>query len=286
MYYLRLLARRYLQEAREEEEEEQFIITGKTLGDGDSIANRTTSITLHKREARKPCEEFLSCEKYGAWRQEQRIVAARLKKHLKARWAIQKLIHEQLGRFQANYKRAMGPTKMTDVAQFLMPKWIPAHELAALFWLGDWRPSTILELLRSLAHSLQDPVGVDRALSQLIHDIRIEEAVIDEEMTEIQANCVLHLPFGPTNTGGNWLALARVRSEFKKIHRVITKAQNLRTKALELAVTKVLSQTDAAEFLVAFVGIQESIHEYSMKHKTRKGPVCIDELAIHSSMLE
>ncbi|KAK4427994.1 putative serine/threonine-protein kinase DDB [Sesamum alatum] len=267
-------SRRHLQE----EEEEHFRIR---VRDVESI-----SATSIKRQPRKPCEEFLSYEKYGAWRQEQRIVAARLKKHLKARWAIQKLIAQQLRRFQANYNRPICPTKMADVAQLLMPKWIPPHELAALFWLGDWRPSTILDLLRSLAHSLSDPVGLDRTLSQLIHDIRIEEAVIDEEMTEIQANSVLHLPFGPMNTEGTSLALARVRSEFKKIHRVIAKAQNLRTKALELAVTKVLSQTNAVEFLVAFVGIQEVIHEFSTKHKTRKGPVCIDELAIHSSRLE
>ncbi|KAK6124887.1 hypothetical protein DH2020_041373 [Rehmannia glutinosa] len=197
--------------------------------------------------------------------QEQRSGAARLKKQLKARWAIQKLIDEQLTRFQAHYNRAMVPTKMTDLAQLLMPKWIPAHELAALFWLGDWRPSTILELLRSLAHSLWDPDGVERALSQLINDIRIEEAVIDEEMTEIQSNCVLHLPFGPVNNEGSGPALTRVRM-----------------KALELAVKKVLSQTDAAEFLVAFVGIQDAIHDFSMKYKARKGPVCIKELEANS----
>lgn len=177
-------------------------------------------------------EEFFSCEKYGAWRQEQRTGAARLKKQLKARWAIEKLIDEQLSRFQAHYNRAMSPIKMTDVAQLLRPKWIPAHELAAVFWLGDWRPSTILELLLSLAHSLWDPVGVERALSQLINDIRIEEAVIDEEMTEIQANCILHLPFGPMKNEGTGPGLAHVRSEFKKIHRVIIKAQNLRSKLL------------------------------------------------------
>ncbi|KAK6148985.1 hypothetical protein DH2020_016510 [Rehmannia glutinosa] len=238
-------------------------------------------------------EEFFSCEKYGSWRQEQRSGAARLKKQLKSRWAIQKLIDEQLTRFQAHYNRAMVQTKMTDLAQLIMPKWIPAHELAALFWLGDWRPSTILELLRSLAHSLWDPDGVERALSQLINDIRIEEAVIDEEMTEIQSNCVLYLPFGPVNNEGSGPALARVRSEFKKIHRVIVKAQKLRSELLSLlkteitelakiAMKKVLSQTDAAEFLVAFVGIQDAIHDFSMKYKARKGPVCIKELEANS----
>ncbi|PIN01497.1 hypothetical protein CDL12_25992 [Handroanthus impetiginosus] len=259
-----------------EEQDQELRIKGKSLRDVDSIAKQVTCITIHKREPKKPSDEFLSCEKYGAWRQEQRTGAARLKKQLKARWAIQKLIDEQLNRFNAHYNRALGPTKMTDVAQFLMPKWVPAHELAALFWLGDWRPSTILELLRSLAHSLWDPVGVERALSQLINDIRIEEAVIDEEMTEIQSNCVLHLPFGPVKNDQNGPPLARVMSECKKIHRVIVKAQNLRMKALELAVKKVLSETDAAEFLVALVGIQDAIHEFSVKYRTRKGPVCVN----------
>lgn len=171
---------------------------------------------------------MFSCEKYGAWRQEQRNRAAKLKKQLKARWAIQKLIHEQLSRFESHYNRAAVPTKMADVAQLLKPKWVPPHELAAVFWLGDWRPSTILDLLHSLGHTLWDPAGVDRALTQLINDVRIEEAVIDEEMAEIQSNCVLHLPFGP-NKEGDYPPLARVRSEFKKIHRVVVKAQNLRS---------------------------------------------------------
>ena len=72
-------------------------------------------------------------------------------------------------------------------------------------------------------------MGIEQALSQLIHEIGIEEAVLDEEMAEIQANCVLHLPFGTVKNRSGWPDLARVQSEFKKIHRVITKAQNLRS---------------------------------------------------------
>lgn len=185
------------------------------------------------------------------------------------------------------------------MAQLLMPKWSPAHELAAVSWLGDWRPSTILELLRSLINSLSNPVGVERALSQLINDIRIEEAVIDEEMTEIQATCVLHLPFGPVEESGT--DLARVKSEFKKIYQVVAKAQHLRSmldslfdqiirtfivfvmlinrlKAVELVVQKVLCQTDAAEFLVAFNGIQDVIHEVALK--ASKGPASIKDLGV------
>ncbi|KAL3633065.1 hypothetical protein CASFOL_026049 [Castilleja foliolosa] len=265
-----------------DEEEVEFRIKGKAIGDVESISKQVTCMKLNKREPKKPHEDIFSCEKYGSWRQEQRSGAAKLKRQLKVRWAIQKLIDEQMGRFEAHYNRAMAPTKMSDVAQLLTPKWIPAHELTALYWLGGWRPSTILELLRSLAHSLWDPAGVERALAQLINDIRNEEAVIDEEMTEIQSNCVLYLPFGPVNNEGSGPALARVRSEFKKIHRVIVKAEKLRMKTLDLAMKKVLSQTDAAEFLVAFAEIEDVIHDVSMKFKSRNGPVCIKELGIQS----
>lgn len=117
-----------------------------------------------------------------------------------------------------------------------MPKSVPAHELATVAWLGDWRPSAILSLLRSLAitsslplsPSLAGSAKTQRALSQLIHDIQIEEAIIDEEMAEIQATCILHLPFGRMKKRPNGPPFASVQSEFKKIHAVIAKAQNLR----------------------------------------------------------
>lgn len=174
------------------------------------------------------------------WRQEQKTRATRLEKQLKARWALEDQIEDQLNRFHAHYNRATAPTRLKDVAQLLMPKGAPAYEMAALSWFGDWRPTAILGLLRSMAHSsssLSEPMGLEEALSQLIHEIGIEEAVLDEEMAEIQANCVLHLPFGPAgsvNSRAAGPALARIQSEFKKIHRVITKAQNLRSTLLSL----------------------------------------------------
>ncbi|XP_059291273.1 uncharacterized protein LOC132044774 [Lycium ferocissimum] len=226
-------------------------------------------------------EEF-SCEKHGLWRREQRNRAAKLEKQLKTRWAVDGLIDEELNRFRAQYNKAIVPTKLRDVAQLIMPKWTPSPELATLTWLGDWRPSTILDLLQHLAHSsafsksLPDSVAIEVALPQLTNELRIEEAVIDEEMAEIQSNCILHLPFGPkmkAQKGEN--AMACIQSEFKKIHRVITKAQNLRLKAMEMAVKKVLSRTDAAEFLVAFAGIQDLVHQWATQHKLRTGPVSI-----------
>ncbi|KAK9282089.1 hypothetical protein L1049_005001 [Liquidambar formosana] len=233
------------------------------------------------RESSSAREE-LSWEKDGLWREEQKIRVARLEKQLKARWALEGLIDEQLNRYQAHYNRAMVPTRLKDVAQLLMPKWAPPHELAALAWLGDWRPSAILDLLRaltrsssSLSSSFSVSDDIQRLLSQLIHEIRVEEAVLDQEMVEIQATCVLHLPFAPANKQSGRAALACVQSEFKKLGRVITKAQQLRFKALEMVVKKVLSQTDAAKFLVAFAGIQDSIHQFAARQRFRKGPVSV-----------
>ncbi|KAL7099689.1 hypothetical protein ACP275_09G100600 [Erythranthe tilingii] len=259
-----------------DEEEEELGMKGKSVREVDSISEQAARMSVHdKRQVKKLYEYSFSGEKHGTWKHEQRIIASKLKKQLKARWEIHKLIEHHLSLFRFHHAQPSS-TKMSDVANILKPKWAPPHELAALYWFGDWRPSTILHLLHSLSHSLWDPLGVDRALSQLINDIRIEEAVLDEEMAEIQSNCVLQLPFGfgPVKNGPH---LDCVRSEFKKIHRVVVKAQNLRMKALELALKKVLSQTDAAEFLVAFVGIQDLIHDCSVKYKTRKGPVCIKE---------
>lgn len=48
-----------------------------------------------------------------------------------------------------------------------------------------------------------------------------------------------------------------------------------RLKALELLVKKVLSQTDVAEFFVAFEGIQDAIHQYAENQRLRKGPVTL-----------
>ncbi|XP_022723786.1 uncharacterized protein LOC111280617 [Durio zibethinus] len=222
--------------------------------------------------------EELFGAKHGLWRQERKSRAAKLEKQLKSRRQLEALIEEQLNRFHAHYNQAMVPSHLEDVSKLLMPQWAAPQELTTLSWFGDWRPSAILELLHGLAPSsfLRDLTAMEQVLSQLIHEIRIEEAVIDEEMAEIQATCVLYLPFAPvrsSKSGGS--ALHAIQSEFKKIARVITKAQKLRFKALELVVKKVLNQTDAAEFLVAFSGIQEAIHQFAEHNRLLKGPVTV-----------
>ncbi|MCD7457237.1 hypothetical protein HAX54_034574 [Datura stramonium] len=256
--------------------------------DFEGISTPDIYKTIQKWEHSTRGEDF-SCEKQGLWRREQINRAARLEKQLKARWAVDGLIEEELSRFRAQYKRSIVPTKLKDVAQLTMPKWTPSPELATLTWLGDWRPSTILDLLQNLAHSsgfskfLSGSVAIEVILPELINELRIEEAVIDEEMAEIQANCIFHLPFGPMKTQKGEPAMACIQSEFKKIHRVITKAQNLRLKAMEMAVRKVLSRrTDAAEFLVAFAGIQDLVHQWATQHKLDRGPVSIRTKALKS----
>ncbi|KAF2559511.1 hypothetical protein F2Q68_00013462 [Brassica cretica] len=137
-----------------------------------------------------------------------------------------------------------------------------------------WRPTSILDLVRILA--AQNPnfslsEASERVLSQLTREIRIEEAVIDEEYAEIQATCVLHLPFSPLcNAQSREEALGSVQELFGNINKVISKAQRLRYKVLELVMKKLLNQTDTAEFVVAFAGIQDAIHQFGEQKKLKK----------------
>ncbi|XP_074310331.1 uncharacterized protein LOC141646278 [Silene latifolia] len=219
----------------------------------------------------------MSMEKHDLWRKQQRSGAAMLEKHLKAKWTLEELIDNQLKRLQTHYNEAMVITRPEDVAQVLMPKWTPPLEMACMSWLGDWRPTAILELLQSFARtshlspSLADSADSNSIMSKLIRETRIEEAIIDEEMAEIQATCILCLPFSANqnNTSG----FASVESELRKIKQVIIKGQQLRLKVLELIVKKVLSEVDAAEFLVVFAGIQDAVHQFAAQQSLHKGPV-------------
>lgn len=255
-------------EEEEEGDEDAFV------NRNDGITERLDCMTLYNKRERENCKTSKhSWEKYGLWREELKSRAARIEKQLKARWELEELIEEQLNRFHAHYTQALIPTRLKDVAQVLMPKWAPQQELAVLSWLGDWRPSAILELLRGLARD--SVVGVDQLLNQLIHEIRIEEAVIDEEMSEIQATCILYLPMSCSSSRSGGAALRSIQTEFQKIERVINKAQQLRYKALEMVVKKILNQTDVAEFLVAFSGIQDAIHQFGEQQRLRKGQVSL-----------
>ncbi|CAI0422435.1 unnamed protein product [Linum tenue] len=247
---------------------------GDDVDESDGTQVIQCMITFRKQDITHQKEGYWG--KYGLWRQEQKTRAARLQKQLKARWESEESIHDQLNRFHAHYHRFIIPTKLNDVSQLLMPSSAPPHELATLAWLGDWRPSSILELLCGLAHCSSSSSSDESNMSQLMHEIRIEEAVIDEEMAEIQATCVLHLPFvNSPQQSGYGDEMGCIETEFRKIQSAIAKAQQLRFKTLELLVKKVLGQTKAAEFFVAFVKVQEVIHNHAAKLKLPKGPLTI-----------
>ncbi|XP_019057929.1 PREDICTED: uncharacterized protein LOC104812514 isoform X2 [Tarenaya hassleriana] len=239
---------------------------------GGSSERLSAMTLLHQHGSAKRGEE-LSGELYDMRRQEQNSIAARLDKELQSRWDLDELIEEQLSRYHSHYNLTV-PTSLKDVANLLTPTWLPQHERAAMAWLGDWRPSSILDLVRVLAThhpSFSLSETSKRMLSQLLREIRVEEAVIDEEYAEIQATCVLHLPFSPLcNVRSNGDALRSVQELFRNIQRVISKAQQLRYKVLEQVMKKLLKQTDAAEFLVAFASIQDAIHQFGEHQKLRK----------------
>ncbi|KAB2608599.1 S2-RNase [Pyrus ussuriensis x Pyrus communis] len=96
---------------------------------------------------------------------------------------------------------------------------------------------------------------------------------------ECQNNATTYLGCGAS--------LASVQLEFKTIEKVFTKAQQLRFKALELVLKKVLNQTDAAEFLVAFEGIQEASHQFAVNQScsvTRKSNPPLLRMAIQEGL--
>lgn len=263
-----------------QKQQEEVVVEEKEEERGDDVADLVGCISLHKKSSQSVHGgEDLSIRSNGSWfrNQKQKSTAARREKQMKASMALDDFIEEQMRHFHAQYSRGVVPTHLEDLSKLLMPKWTPPNELAAVSWLGDWRPSSILDLLKSLSHSLpslSESKTTEQVLSKLTHDVRIEEAVIDEEMAEIQANCILHLHFGQANkNGSSGQALASIHSEFKKVHAVIIKAQKLRYKVLELIVKNVLSQTDAAEFVVAFVEIQDSIHQIARDQRMLKGSV-------------
>ncbi|KAL6144858.1 PREDICTED: uncharacterized protein LOC101293915 [Fragaria vesca subsp. vesca] len=258
---------------------------GVSVEGGFAVEGKVQSqcISLYKRDLTKRGEE-LTFEKNGVWRQEQKGRTARLEKQLRVRWELDEIIEEQVNRFHAHYNMDMVPNRLKDISQLLMPCWTPPDELASIGWLGDWRPSAILDLVRGLSASCFPISGsTEHLLLQLIHEIRIEEAILDEEMAEIQSKCILYLPFAPINIQSGGSALACVHSEFKKIERVITKAQQLRFKALELVLKKILNEFDAAEYLVAFEGIQDAIHQFAANQRIQKGPVAMPAKALGSA---
>ncbi|KAI3960794.1 hypothetical protein MKW98_026186, partial [Papaver atlanticum] len=160
--------------------------------------------------------------------------------HLGIHCSLEDLIQEKLSRFDGHYSRALGQRKrLKDMSQILMPtKFRLPVELACLSWYGNWRPSSILSLVQSFSRSpkTSSSSGItastplsrsERVLSKLIKQTRTEELILDEEMAEIQATGILHLPLS-VKTSSVASDLSCVYSELKKIERVYTQAQKLR----------------------------------------------------------
>lgn len=56
-----------------------------------------------------------------------------------------------------------------------------------------------------------------------------------------------------------------------------------RFKALELVLKKILNEIDAAEFLVAFEGIQDAVHQFAANQRFQKGPITMPVKALGSA---
>lgn len=56
-----------------------------------------------------------------------------------------------------------------------------------------------------------------------------------------------------------------------------------RFKALELVLKKILNEIDAAEFLVAFEGIQDAVHQFAANRRFQKGPITMPVKALGSA---
>ncbi|KAK4754272.1 hypothetical protein SAY87_002376 [Trapa incisa] len=190
------------------------------------------------------------------------------KHFLRATCVLEDLIEEELDRYRSYYTRPVDPARHDDLSKPL--------QLASVGWLGDWRPTAMLTLLTGLAQSsgsFCDPAGIERTVSGLVREARIEEAVIDGELAEIQATCVLNPPFAFAGNHHGRPSPRRNGPELQKIKQVMAKAQQLRFKTLETVVRKVPNMSDAAEFLTVFERIQQALHRFATDHELRHGEV-------------
>ncbi|CAN6459672.1 unnamed protein product [Victoria cruziana] len=209
--------------------------------------------------------------------------AATLERFLKAKCLLDRFIDKQLSRYVPDSHRSSTSIRPGKVADELMPSSRFRLE-NSLYWLGDWRPSAIFTLLflfiRSSRFNLR--TWQIKVLNRFRQDAQTEEAILEEELGEYQATCILRLPFsgasagfGDKGTCGTETAAHSLQSGLKKIVRIVARAQQLRYRALDLIAKRVLDRTDAAEFLVAFAGIQEMVHRFASSHKRVNGPARI-----------
>ncbi|RZC58748.1 hypothetical protein C5167_006051 [Papaver somniferum] len=184
--------------------------------------------------------------------------------HLGIHCSLEDLIQEQLSRFDGHYSRALGQRRrLKDMSQILMPtKCRHPVELACLSWYGNWRPS-ILSLVQSFSRTPKSSSSSSGTTAS---------TPLSRSERKFKLIVYFTLPFKKASKRTSSIAsdLACVYSEFKKIDRVYNQAQKLRYRTLELVVKKLLNQSQAAEFLVAFAGIQEMVHEFAVCRNVRR----------------
>lgn len=203
-----------------------------------------------------------------------------MSRHLRSRWALDDLVDGHLARLRTHYTQSMLPCHLADIPRLLFPPWNPPFLTSSVSWLGDtFRPSSILSLviptLSSSSSSLTPKTY--KLLAESMRRFRVQEAILEEEMAEYRSMSVLNLPFGPKRSNtrrkrGSGIKI--VLREMRKMEGMIATAQMMRYRAVEVAVKGLmLDKAQAAEFLVAFTGIQETIHRQAAKLRTKAGPV-------------
>ncbi|XP_072970243.1 uncharacterized protein [Typha angustifolia] len=208
------------------------------------------------------------------WRAAQRASALRLERRLRARFALDDLVDAELARLRLHYhhhRHGKPSSSPREVSRLLFPPWNPPLFNAALSWLGDWRPSTILALIPSLAAASPSSSALTnlsprahRSISEAVKRLRAHEAVIESEVGKYQARCAVRMG-----------SKEEVMKEMGKMETVVRRANGLRYRALEVAVNDVLERTQAAEFLAAFAGVEVILHRTAERWRARVGPLAI-----------
>ncbi|XP_020102468.1 uncharacterized protein LOC109720020 [Ananas comosus] len=192
-------------------------------------------------------------------------------------------VDAELARLRARFVPP-APLRPRDVPRLLLapaPR-APPLAAAALAWLGGpWRPSAVLSrLLPALAARARAPSPLAalppralRALAEAARSLRAHEAALDAEVAEYQATCILKLDFAEAE-----VVVEAAAEEMRKMGKIVRKAGKLRYQAVEVAVKGVLDPAQAAEFLVALAGVQETVRRHAERWNARVGTLSITDV--------
>ncbi|OAY78549.1 hypothetical protein ACMD2_04447, partial [Ananas comosus] len=217
--------------------------------------------------------------------------ALRTERLLGARRDLGAFVDAELARLRARFVPP-APLRPRDVPRLLLapaPR-APPLAAAALAWLGGpWRPSAVLSrLLPALAARARAPsplAGLPpralRALAEAARSLRAHEAALDAEVAEYQATCILKLDFAEAVGGrrrGTEVVVEAAAEEMRKMGKIVRKAGKLRYQAVEVAAKGVLDPAQAAEFLVALAGVQETVRRHAERWNARVGTLSITDV--------